>query len=427
MSTILCRDCFNLFTPENGQKTCPACAKSRLLLHNELTELAIAHLDCDAFFANIEKRDNPALKTQPVIVGGGRRGVVSTCCYVARTYGVRSAMPMFKALQLCPNAVVIPPNGKKYSEASRQIREIMNSATPLVEPVSIDEAYLDLSGTQRLHGGPPAQVLAKLVQKIEQEVRITVSIGLSYNKFLAKIASDQDKPRGFFIIGQADALAFLSGQPVSIIPGVGPRMVTRLLRYGIETIRDLRNQPYAWLMDKFGTQGQYLYDRARGIDERQLGKRHETKSLSSETTFDHDSADPDFLKDRLWMICEKLSMRLRKEGFSAQSVTLKLKSPDFKSKTVARQLNSPTLLSQRLYEAAVLLFEKQPKGNFYRLIGVAAGDLHSADAADPPDLAWPELETLKKREQTLADIREKMGKDAILSARTLSTVQSGEC
>ena len=423
MSSTLCRDCFNLFSAENGEKSCAACGKNRLILHDELTELPIAHLDCDAFFANIEKRDNPALKDLPVIVGGGRRGVVSTCCYIARTYGVRSAMPMFKALQLCPNAVVIAPNGKKYSEASRQIRDIMNSATPLVEPVSIDEAYLDLSGTQRLHGGPPAQVLAKLVQRIEQEVRITVSIGLSYNKFLAKIASDQDKPRGFFVIGKNDALAFLASQPVSVIPGVGPRMVTRLLRHGIETIRDLRAQPYVWLADKFGSHGQYLYDRARGIDERQLGKRHTTKSLSSETTFDHDSADSGFLKDRLWVICEKLSMRLRKEGFSAQSVTLKLKSPDFKSKTVARQLNSPTLLSQRLYEAAVLLLEKQPKGKFYRLIGVAAGDLHPADAADPPDLAWPELETLKRREQTLADIREKMGKNAILSARTLSTAQ----
>ena len=191
----LCRDCGRRPPPDAG--TCPACGSARVLCHGELHDLAIAHLDCDAFYAAIEKRDRPELRDVPVIVGGRHRGVVAACCYVSRTYGVHSAMPMFQALRVCPDAVVVRPDMKKYAAVGRQVRAMMLELTPLVEPLSIDEAFMDLSGTETLHSASPAKTLAGLARRVEEELSITVSIGLSYNKFLAKIASDLDKPRGF--------------------------------------------------------------------------------------------------------------------------------------------------------------------------------------------------------------------------------------
>ena len=196
----LCRDCLAESGP--AAKRCLACGSPRLLAHPERDLLSIAHVDCDAFYAAVEKRDDPSLADKPVIIGGRKRGVVSTACYVARTYGVRSAMPMFKALKACPHAVVIKPNMQKYVAAGRAVQKLMLELTPLVEPVSIDEAFLDLSGTERLHHGSPARTLARLAKRIEDELGITVSIGLAPNKFLAKVASDLAKPRGFSIIGR---------------------------------------------------------------------------------------------------------------------------------------------------------------------------------------------------------------------------------
>ena len=199
---VLCRDCLEIFAEDHdavskaragaGHDRCPNCDSPRLVRHPELGHLAIAHIDCDAFYASVEKRDNPDLRDKPVIVGGGRRGVVSAACYVARMYGIHSAMPMFKALKACPDAVVIRPNMAKYSTIGKQIRERMEALTPLVEPLSIDEAFLDLSGTEALHHGWPARSLARLVKSIEEDIGLTASIGLSFNKFLAKIASDLD-------------------------------------------------------------------------------------------------------------------------------------------------------------------------------------------------------------------------------------------
>ena len=204
----LCRDCGA--RPPADAGTCPGCGSSRLVRHGALHDLTIAHLDCDAFYAAIEKRDRPELRDVPVIVGGRHRGVVAACCYVARTYGVHSAMPMFQALRACPEATVIKPDMKKYVAVGRAIRAMMQELTPLVEPLSIDEAFMDLSGTSSLHGASPAQSLAALALRVEETHRITVSIGLSYNKFLAKIASDLDKPRGFSVIGRAEARSFLA-------------------------------------------------------------------------------------------------------------------------------------------------------------------------------------------------------------------------
>jgi DNA polymerase-4 len=231
-----CRDCL---TPADrpGQERCASCGSPRLLRHPERDELAVAHVDCDAFFASVEKRDNPALADQPVIIGGGHRGVVATACYVARTYGVRSAMPMFKALDACPHATVISPNMDKYRVAGREVRRLMGELTPLVEPVSIDEAFLDLSGTERLHHASPALTLARFARRVETELGISVSIGLSYNKFLAKIASDLAKPRGFSIIGREEAVAFLADRPVGIIPGIGAAAQARLEKVGVTLIR----------------------------------------------------------------------------------------------------------------------------------------------------------------------------------------------
>ncbi|PJN96384.1 DNA polymerase IV, partial [Amaricoccus sp. HAR-UPW-R2A-40] len=204
----LCRDCL---TPSPDPGRCPACRSPRTVAHPELLDLAIAHVDCDAFYASVEKRDDPSLRDVPLIVGGGQRGVVTTACYLARIHGVRSAMPMFQARRLCPQAVVVKPRMARYVEVSRQIRALMEALTPLVEPLSLDEAFLDLTGTERLHKAPPALLLARLQARVEAELGVSVSVGLSHNKFLAKTASDLDKPRGFSVIGRAETAAFLAG------------------------------------------------------------------------------------------------------------------------------------------------------------------------------------------------------------------------
>ena len=228
----LCRDCLADVPPDGAR--CPACGGSRILVHPELGELTIAHLDCDAFYAAVEKRDDPSLDGKPLIVGGGgQRGVVATACYEARKFGVKSAMPMFQALKLCPHAVVIRPTMSKYAAVARDIRAMLLSLTPLVEPLSLDEAYLDLSGTARLHGMAPAKTMAALAKRIEQRIGITVSVGLSHNKFLAKLASDLEKPRGFAVIGRAEAKDFLRERSIAIIRGVGPVLEKRLSKDGI--------------------------------------------------------------------------------------------------------------------------------------------------------------------------------------------------
>jgi DNA polymerase-4 len=213
-----CRDCLKGQQPE-GLRRCRACGSPRLVYHPELNDLTLAHVDCDAFYAAVEKRDNPDLIDKPVIIGGGKRGVVSTACYVARIHGVRSAMPMFKALEACPQAVVIRPDMEKYTRVGREIRAIMEELTPLVQPISIDEAFLELRGTELLHHDPPARVLARFARRVEQEIGITISVGLSYCKFLAKVASDLQKPRGFSVIGAAEAVSFLADKPVTMIWG----------------------------------------------------------------------------------------------------------------------------------------------------------------------------------------------------------------
>lgn len=413
---ILCRDCLAL--PESAPEgRCPVCGSPRLASHPELHDLSIAHIDCDAFYASVEKRDNPELANRPVIVGGGRRGVVAAACYVARVYGVRSAMPMFKALQACPDAVVIRPDITKYSAVGRQVRELMLRATPLVEPLSIDEAFLDLSGTEKLHGGSPAHTLAKLILEIEREIGISASIGLSHNKFLAKMASDLDKPRGLAVIGKAETLDFLAPRPVGAIYGVGRALETKLNRDGIRTIGDLRLIEETELYRRYGAMGQRLYKLSRGLDERKVDPTEQTKSISGETTFVTDIADLTALAREIWPLCETVARRLKKKQLAGRRVTLKLKTADFKLLTRGRTLAAPVWMAEEIYRAVLPLLEKEADGRPYRLIGAGVEELCDIDAAAQPDLLDPGARKRAAVEEAIDKVREKLGEKAITKGR----------
>ena len=409
MSTGFCRDCLADAAPQLAR--CAACGSPRLLRHDELDTLAIAHVDCDAFYATIEKRDDPSLAAEPVIVGGGKRGVVATACYIARTYGVKSAMPMFEALRLCPQAKVIRPNMEKYADAGREVRRMMRALTPLVEPLSIDEAFLDLTGTTRLHGMTPAKALARFAAAVEQELRITVSIGLSCNKFLAKIASDLDKPRGFAVLGQSEAAAFLAPKPVSFIFGVGKVGAARYARDGFHRIADLQRASETDLMRRYGEEGRRLARLSRGIDAREVSAEHETKSVSSETTFERDIADFRSLERILWNQAEEVSRRLKSKELAGSTVTLKLKTADFKLRTRARSLDAPTQLAQRIFAAARGLLEREADGTKFRLLGVGLNTLAAGKDADPADLIDGRAALA---EHAVDTVRARFGDDALV-------------
>jgi DNA polymerase IV len=379
-----CRDC--LADGTGGAYRCAGCGSPRLVRHPELAHLAIAHVDCDAFYAAIEKRDNPALRDKPLIVGGGHRGVVATACYIARTYGVRSAMPMFEARRLCPHAEVVRPDMAKYAAAGREVRARMLDLTPLVEPLSIDEAFLDLSGTARLHGLAPAKTLARFAKRVEAEIGITVSIGLSHNKFLAKIASDLDKPRGFSVLGAGEAAAFLAPKPVTFIWGVGKAMGASLAREGFRIIADLQRAEEATLMRKFGTEGLRLSRLSRGIDRRAVNPERETKSVSAETTLAEDVAALRPLTRLLWELSEKVSARLKAKELAGTTVTLKLKTADFRLRTRALSLAAPTQLAAKIFGAGRELLARETDGTRYRLIGIGVSALMPAAPGDFADL-----------------------------------------
>ena len=417
-----CRDCFAPVLTVEGARfaTCPACESARIISHSELFSLSIAHLDCDAFYAAVEKRDDPSLEDKPVIIGGGVRGVVSTACYVARTYGVRSAMPMFKAREACPDAVIIKPNMEKYAHVGRQVRKMMLDLTPMVEPLSIDEAFMDLTGTARIHGGPPALTLAKLQARVRSELGVTASIGLSHNKFLAKIASDLDKPRGFSVIGKAETKEFLARQPVTMIWGVGKAMAAKLEQDGVKTIGQLQKMDAATLGKRYGEIGLRLARLSQGEDKRSVKPERETKSVSSETTFNSDMRDVKWLEDILWELCEKVSARMKASGFEGRTVTLKLKSADFKTITRRTTLDAPANLARIAFAAAKPMLHDAAAGKAYRLIGVGFSGLSLAgENAAPPDLFGDSNEKLAKTEKAIDAIREKFGRDAVKAGRSL--------
>ncbi|MBZ9854838.1 DNA polymerase IV [Mesorhizobium sp. CA13] len=411
-----CRDC--LAFQRSDARRCERCGSPRLARHPELYRLHLAHIDCDAFYAAIEKRDNPALKDKPLIIGGGKRGVVSTACYIARIRGVRSAMPMFKALEACPEAVVVPPNMEKYVAVGREVRAMMQALTPLVEPLSIDEAFLDLAGTERLHGLPPAVVLARFALAVEKEIGITVSSGLSYCKFLAKVASDFRKPRGFSVIGEAEAVGFLATQPVNMIWGVGKAFSATLEQDGIRTIGQLQKMDRGDLMRRYGVMGDRLYRLSRGEDVRRVDPDQDAKSVSAETTFDTDIASLDELVSVLRGLSEKVSARLKKSGIAGRTVVLKLKTQDFKIRTRNRQLGDPTRLADRIFSTGVELLRKETDGTKYRLLGIGVSDLSADDKADPPDLVDVQSRKRAMAEGAIDALRDKFGRKAVETGYT---------
>lgn len=413
----LCRDCLHPF--ETGRR-CPACGSPRITAHPELFDLSIAHMDCDAFYASVEKRDNPALRDKPVIIGGGRRGVVSTACYIARIKGVRSAMPMFQALKLCPEAVVVRGRMEVYAQVSRQIRAMMEDMTPAIEPLSLDEAFLDLTGTARLHGAPPAVLLARLVKRMQTELGITGSIGLSHNKFLAKLASDLDKPRGFSVIGKAETLEFLRDKPVRMIWGIGAAGQASLEAVGIRTFADLRRWDRRDLHDRFGTMGERLWHLCRGEDSRRVAPDRAVKSISNETTFAEDISDPDILDGHIWRLAEKVADRAKAKRLAGRTVTLKLKRDDFRLLTRRLSLADGTQVADRLYRSARTLYDQADHPRPYRLIGVGLSELIPAEAADRSgDLLDPQAARRIKAERATDAIRARFGEDAILKGRAL--------
>ena len=381
----LCRSCLHWW--EEGLAPCGHCGSRRILAHPELAHLAIAHIDCDAFYAAVEKRDNPALADRPVIVGHpGGRGVVTTACYIARRFGPRSAMPMFQALRLCPDAVVIPPSMEKYRRVSRQIRDLLAEMTPVVEPVSLDEAYLDLGAGVRLDPTPPAIQLVRLAATIEREIGITISIGLADNKFLAKLASDLDKPRGFAVIGRGEAKAMLAPMPVGRILGVGQATAAKLSAMGIVTIGDLQAVPPLRLAARFGRFGRRLAQYAVGEDERVVTPTRTAKSISAETTFRSDLNAYVDLVAALEPLCERIGKRLEHAGHGGRTVVLKLKTTDFRTLTRHLRLADPTRRADVILRAGAILLGREATGRAFRLIGIGVTDLSPVEEADVPDL-----------------------------------------
>jgi DNA polymerase-4 len=422
-TTSLCRDCLAEYA--RALETCARCGSQRMVNHPELGRLPIAHIDCDAFYATVEKRDNPALADKPVLIGGGKRGVVSTACYIARRFGPRSAMPMFKALKLCPQAVVIKPDMAKYKRVSREVRAIFDSATPLVEPLSLDEAFLDLAGTALLFNRSPAATLAFVAREIERQVRITVSIGLSYNKFLAKMASDFQKPRGFFVIGRSDAVQVLHDLPIGRLPGVGPSLADRLKVDGLFTIGDLQRRSEDELRLRYGETGDHLAKLSRGIDHRRVNIDREAKSISAETTFETDVADMAELRRRLWPLCERVAERLKHHNLAGRTVTLKLKTAKFKTKTRNHSLSAPTQLAEVVFRTAEPMLLTEASAAPFRLIGVGVDMLSDAGEGDEPapqaDLFAPAASTAPPRhakvERAMDAVRAKFGRTAIRKGR----------
>ena len=409
----ICRDC--LQSGDRKVERCPACGSRRLVQHEELDRLSIAHLDCDAFYASVEKRDRPELRDRPVIVGGGKRGVVSTCCYIARQYGVHSAMPMFKALKACPEAVVIKPDFSKYIAASEAIFGAVGKLTPLVQTLSLDEAWIDLAGTERLNGGPPAFQLIRLQQQIESDTGLTVSIGLAPNRFLAKVASELDKPRGFSVLG-SEAAVVLAPRPVGILPGVGPVFRKTLQSDGYATVGDLAAADVRDLVRRYGETGLRLHDLAHGRDARAVNPGHERKGMSAETTFNEDLITAEDLEAELWPLCEKLASKARRDGVASRVLVLKLRRTDFKIVTRRVSLPEPVQTARALFAAGRALMAPE-LGQPYRLIGIGMGEV--VDAVDSHAL-FETAETRTLRTETAIDrLRAKFGDKAVVAGRAL--------
>jgi DNA polymerase-4 len=328
-------------------------------------------------------------------------------------------MPMFQAKKLCPQAVILKPRHAYYSEVARQIRALMQALTPLVEPLSLDEAYLDLSGTDRIHHMSPARTMAKLALRIEREIGITVSVGLSCNKFLAKLASDLDKPRGFAVIGGVEARSFLRDKPVGMIRGAGKATEARLARDGFTTIGQLQDADPRDLARRYGATGLWLSRMANARDSRPVDPEGEMKTISSETTFDTDIAALPELEAILWRQSERVSARAKKLGLCGHTVVLKLKTADFRLRTRSHTLDAPTQLADRIFRAARIALKREADGTRFRLLGVGISNLAPAVAADPASLIDPQGDKRAAAERAMDKIREKFGGGAVGHGRGL--------
>ena len=417
---MLCRNCLKsgYVGGDAPPDSCPHCGSADVRSSNELFGLTIAHVDCDAFYASVEKRDNPSIRDRPVIVGGRERGVVAAACYIARQYGVRSAMPTWQALKRCPDAVVIRPRMSHYVAVSRQVRTRMLALTPLVQPLSIDEAFLDLAGTEALHGCAPAEALVRMQHEIREELGITVSVGLSGTKSLAKMASDRDKPDGFFAVDMEGAAAWLAPQPVSVLFGLGKAAVGRLNAAGIETCGDLVAAPAGQLSGILGRGAATIAALAAGVDPRPVTPEREAKSISSETTFIRDLSTAAELEAELEMLCQKVSTRLKAQSLAGGRVTLKLKRPDHRILTRSQTLSERTDKAHVLFTVGRELLAGEIDGRkSYRLLGIGTDQLGAPGGGDLLALADDDTSRRDDLEAAIDDLHARLGSDSLQSGR----------
>ncbi|NHO32247.1 DNA polymerase IV [Acetobacter fallax] len=422
-TSVLCRDCPGLFIPlrQTVPTRCPVCGSRRLVAHPDLVHLAIAHVDCDAFFASVEKQRRPELTNLPLLVGGiGDRGVVSTACYIARLNGARSAMSMRRARELCPDAVILPPDMNAYRAVSARIRELMCELTPLVEVRSIDEATLDLSGTEQIHGAPPCVTVARLALIVERKLGVTISIGLAANPLMSKLAASIDKPRGFGVIG-SEAREWLAEKPVRILPGIGKAQEQALHRQGFVHLAGLAALSNTEALRRLGPRGPSLAARARGEDDRAVTPLRPTKSVSAEKTFSTDISNPMILERELWELCEQLASRLRRKGFAATGISLKLRTAAFRTTSRATTFISPTVLPDRLFSAARDLLGDGIGKESFRLLGLGSNGLAPLAVADPPDLADAGSQTRVAMQHAIDTLRNRFGNDVIKRGRSVGT------
>lgn len=395
----------------------------------------IMHIDMDAFYASVEQLDDPSLKGKPVIVGGALRGVVSAASYEARKFGVHSAMPMFKAKRLCPHGVYVRGRMERYAEVSREIMAILANFSPVLEKASVDEAYIDATGLERLFG-PVEDMARALKTAVRDGTGLTCSVGIAPVKFLAKIASDLDKPDGLSILRYEDVPGFLKTLPVGKIPGVGGKTLDQLSALGIRMAGDMARYPKDFWLRRFGKTGGILYERGQGIDPRPVEPFLEPKSESAENTFPEDTRDREELKSWLLRQSERVGSSLRKQKLSGRTITLKVKYADFTGVTRARTLDEPTNVTRVIYEQAVSLLEELNPTEKLRLIGVGVSHFREKDAGPRvKQLSFldagldtgtslredegPKLDREKEAalDAALDALRDKFGKDAVTRGR----------
>ncbi|QEF97231.1 DNA polymerase IV [Stieleria maiorica] len=381
----------------------------------------ILHIDMDAFYASIEQRDHPELKGQPVVVGGSKtgRGVVAAASYEARQYGIHSAMPGRRAAQLCPHAVFVRGRLDHYADVGRQVREIFGRFTPIIQPLSLDEAFLDVAGTERLHGD--AETIGRSIKDaIETELHLTASVGIAPRKFVAKIASDLDKPNGFVVVKESELTSFLDPLPVEKLWGVGSVALRRLHRLGLKTIRDVRHYDRELLVSKLGDWGHHLWKLANGIDSRGVVPDRSAKQISHERTFSDDQSDAELLHGVVCFLCEQTAMRLRRSQRMTSTITLKYRREDFKTFTKSRTLPAPTDQTGKVIQVAVELLEEMRRNEprAVRLLGVSLGSLVGSDRPvqlslfDDPQQQQAE----RKVDQVVDQLSQKLGAKTVYRA-----------